>query len=79
MADHEATFAESNIHRLLDDVQKGGQVWIQTVNQADGPYCTVSGLGVHAGGYRTVDDAIASWLDARDFDALQAKLDNEKE
>ena len=58
----------ANVRRLLDDVQKGGEVRIQTINQADGPYCIVAGLGVHAGGYPTVDEAIAAWLDARDFD-----------
>ena len=66
--------AAANRKRLIDDVQKGGKVCIiVTPNYANGPYCTVTGLGAQAGGYTTVDKAIAAWIEARDFDAARRK------
>ncbi len=59
----------ANLRRLADDVQRGGQVSIIVYNQANGSYCIVTGLGVQAGGYSTVDEALTAWLEARDFDA----------
>ena len=41
---------------------------LQADRKADGSlYCTVAGLGVQAGGYRSLDEAYAAWLDAREF------------
>lgn len=63
-----ANSEETGIRRLVNDVQRGGQVHIFVYNQASGPYCTVSGLGVHAGGHQTVEKAIEAWIEAREFD-----------
>lgn len=52
--------------KLIDAVQRGGTVEIVVYNQKNGPYCSVMGLGVNAGGYATVDDAIAAWNEARE-------------
>lgn len=66
-----------NALRLFEEVQKGGEVRITTVNQADGPYIICAGLGIHVGGYRTVDEAVAAWIDSLDYDRAVAQLDNE--
>ncbi len=58
--------AAANLRRLVGDVQRGGQVSIIVYNEANGPYCIVTGLGAQAGGYSTVDEALAAWLEARD-------------
>lgn len=42
------------------------EVALRADRQADGTlYCTVAGLGVHSGGYRSLDEAYAAWIDAR--------------
>lgn len=55
----------NDIEYLIQEVEKGGEVRITTYNQKSGPYISVSGLGVNAGGYKTVAEALSAWRKAK--------------
>ena len=56
----------ANIKYMIEEVEKGGEVTFTTYIQENGPYVTVSGLGVNAGGYGTVAEALKNWREAKE-------------
>lgn len=59
-----------DINYLIEELQGSnyGNISITSRYQENGPYITISGLGVQAGGYKTFAEALAAWRDAKEFD-----------
>lgn len=48
---------------LAAELAKSGSVTLEVVNQGshEHQFCSVSGLGVQAAGYRSIEEALAAW------------------